>query len=71
MMGLTSHISCVYDAFSSYHVSFSSRTSLMMMVLGRVHLVRAIFYFPLKITLGVSSLESVGRVILLTVSVEY
>ena len=54
MMGLTSHILCIYDAFSSYHVSFSSMTSLTTMVLGPGHLVRAIFHFPLKIPLVMS-----------------
>ena len=54
MIGLTSHISCVYDAFSSYRISFSSITSLRMMVLGLGHLVCAIFHFPLKILLVVS-----------------
>ena len=43
MMGLMSHLSCVYDAFSFYGVSFSLMTSLMMMVLGPGHQVHAIF----------------------------
>ena len=58
-MGLAIHLSCFYDAFSSYHVSFflvtsltmiSSMTSLMMMVLGPGYLVRSLFCF-LKILL--------------------
>ena len=53
-MGLTSHISCVYDAFSSYHVSFSLMTSLTMMGLDPGHLVRSLYIF--------SSDNSVGRV---------
>ena len=53
-MGLTSHLSYAYDAFSSYHVSFSLMssltkmslmTSLTMMVLGPGYLVHALFYF--------------------------
>ena len=53
-MGLTNHLYCVYDNFSSYRVSFSSMTSLEMMDLGLVHLVRALFHFDLKIMLVVS-----------------
>ena len=53
-MGLTSHLSCVYDDFSCYRVSFSSMTSLIMMGLGVSHLVRALFHFPLEIPLVVS-----------------
>ena len=53
-MGLASYLSCVYDAFSSYRVSFSLTTSLTMMVLGPGHLVRALYHFPLIITLVVS-----------------
>ena len=45
MMGLKSIFFCVYDAFSSYRVAFSSMTSLTMMVLGLGHLVRALFHF--------------------------
>ena len=61
-MGLTSHLSCVYDTFSYYCVSFSlmtnltmisSMTSITMMVLGPDYLVRALFHF-LKILLVVS-----------------
>ena len=53
-MGLTSHISFFNDAFSFYRVSsysmtiltmISSMTSLKMMVLGPVYLVRALFHF--------------------------
>ena len=54
MMGLTSHLSCVYDAFFSYRVSFYLMTSLIMMGLEPVHLVRALFHFPLKIPLVLS-----------------
>ena len=50
-MGLTSHLSCAYDAFSSYRVYLFLMPSLTMMVLGRGHLVRALFQFPLKIPL--------------------
>ena len=53
-MGLTSHLSCVYDDFSSYRVSFSLMTSLTMMGLGPDHLVRALFHFHLKNPLVVS-----------------
>ena len=42
-MGLTSHISCIFDAFSSYRVYFSLITSLTMMVLFPVNLVRVLF----------------------------
>ena len=66
MMGLTSHISCLSDVFSSYCVSFSLMTSLKMMVMGPGHLVRALFHFPLKIPLVVSVEYSP-----LVVSVEY
>ena len=52
-MGLMSHISCVYDTFSSYCVSFSMMTILTMIVLGPGHLVRALLHF-LKILLVVS-----------------
>ena len=48
MMGPTSHLSCVCDAFSSYCVSFSLMTSLTMMVLGPSHLVRALIIFLWK-----------------------
>ena len=47
-MSLTSRLSCVYDDFTSYHV-FSLMKSLMMIVLGLGHLVRALFHFPPKI----------------------
>ena len=61
-MGLMSHLSCDYDAFSFYRVYFSLMrslrmislmTSLTMMVLGLGYLVRALFHF-LKIPLVVS-----------------
>ena len=54
MMGLMSHISCIYDDFSSYRVYFSVMTSLKMMVLVPGHLVRALFRFSMKILLIVS-----------------
>ena len=54
MMGLTSHLSCAYDAFSSYHVFFPSMMGLTMMVLDPGHLVRALLNSPLKIPLVVS-----------------
>ena len=72
-MGLTSHPSFFYDAFSFYRVSFSlmmiltmisSMTSLTMIVLGPGYLVRALFHFmniPLVVSVGhfhlVESLE--------------
>ena len=54
MMGLTSHLFCVYDALSSYCVYFSLMMSLTMMGLGLGHLVHALFHFPLKILFVVS-----------------
>ena len=54
MMGLTSHLSCLSDVFSSYRVYFSLMTILTMMVLGPGHLLRALFHFPLKIPLVLS-----------------
>ena len=66
MMGLASHISCVYDTFSSYHISFSSMTSLTMMVMGTGNLVHALFRFPLTVLLVVSVAQNP-----LVVSVEY
>ena len=51
MMGLTSHLSCVYNTFSYYRVSFSLMTSLTMMGMGPGHLVCALLLFPLKIRL--------------------
>ena len=65
-MGLTSHLSCVYDAFSSYHVYFSLMASLTMMVLGPGHLVRALFQSSVKILLIVSVAQN-----WLVVSVDY
>ena len=65
-MGLTSHISCVYDAFSSYRVSISLMTSLAMIVLGPGHLVHALCHFSLKNPLVVSVAQN-----LLVVSVDY
>ena len=47
MMGLTDHISCVCDAFSSYCVYFSSVMSLKMMGMDPGYLVRALFRFAL------------------------
>ena len=52
-MGLTSHISCFYNDFSSYRVSFSLVVSVAMMVLGLGYLVRVLFN-SLKIPLVVS-----------------
>ena len=66
MMGLTSHLSCVYDAFSSYHIYFSSMMSLTMMVLSWGHLVGALFHSTLKILLRVSVAQNP-----LVASVEY
>ena len=57
MMGLTSHISFVYDNFSSRRVSFSSMMSLTMMILGLGLLVHALFIFALSIPLVVSEAE--------------
>ena len=45
VMGLTNHLSCVYDDFSSYRVSFSLMMGLTIMILGPGHLVRAVFHF--------------------------
>ena len=64
-MGLTSHLYCLSDALSSYHVSFnliylnwchltnyiSSTMSLTMMGMDPGLLVRALFYFTLANTL--------------------
>ena len=47
VMGLTSHLSCVYDAFSSYRVSFYLMMSLTMLGLVPGHLVHALFHSPL------------------------
>ena len=66
MMGLTSHLSYVYNVFNSYSISFSLMTSLIIMVMGQVHLVRAIFHIPLKILLVVSV-----EYFLLVVSLKY
>ena len=66
MMGQTSHLFCVYAAFSSYCASFSLMTSLTMMVLGPGHLVCALFNFLLKIMLVVSVAQNP-----LVVSVDY
>ena len=65
-MGLTSHLSCFYDAFSSYRVSFSLISSLAIMVLGPGHMVSALFHYPLKIPLVVGVAQNP-----LVVSVEY
>ena len=66
MMGLTSHLLRFYEAISSYRVSFSSMIILTTMVLGLVHLVRALFRLPLKIMLVVSVAQN-----LLVLSVDY
>ena len=58
MVGLTGHISYVYDTFSSYRVSFSSMTSLTMIFLVPENLVPALFHFPLKILLVVSVVQN-------------
>ena len=60
MMGLTSRISCISNAFSSYRVSFSSVMSLKMMGLGPGHLVRPPFLFSLEIMLVVSVVEDMA-----------
>ena len=44
-MGLTSHLSCVYDNFYYYRVSFSLMMSLTMVSMGPGYLVRALFQF--------------------------
>ena len=62
MMGLTSHLSFVYYAFSSYCVSFSLMTSLTMMGLGLGHLVPSLFHFPLENPL-VMSVSQVGKLV--------
>ena len=54
MIVLRSHISCGYEAFYSYRISFSLITSLKMMGLGPGHLVQYLFRFSLEITLVVS-----------------
>ena len=66
MMDMTSHLSYVYDTFSSNRVSFSSMTSLTIMVLVPGHLVCAIPHFPLKIPLVMSVAQNP-----LVVSVKY
>ena len=48
MMGLTSHLSCLSEVFSSYRVYFSSMMSLTMMGLGPGHLVRVLLHFLWK-----------------------
>ena len=74
-MGLTIHLSCVYDNISSYRVSFSLMTIMMMMVLGPGRLVRALFHLPLKnpLVMSVSQKPLVVSVdyFLMVVSVEY
>ena len=65
-MGLTSHLSFVYDAFSCYCLSFSMMTILTIMVLGPGHLVHDIFHFALAVPL----IKSV-KYFLLVVSVKY
>ena len=66
MMGLKSHISCLSDTFSSYHVYFSLMMIMTIMVLGPGHMVRDLFHFLLKILLVVSV-----EYFLLVVLVEY
>ena len=53
-MGMKNRLSCVYDAFSCYRVSFSSIMSLTTMGLCPGPLVRLIFRFALEIILVVS-----------------
>ena len=48
-MVLTSHLSCVYDDFSSYCVYFSLMASLTMMGLVPAHLVRALIHFIVSV----------------------
>ena len=57
MMGLPSHLYCIYNNFSSYSVSFSSMSSLKMIGMGPVHLVYPLFHFVLAIMLVVSVAE--------------
>ena len=66
MMGLTSHLSFVYNTFSSYTVFIPMMMILTIMVLGPGHLVRALFHIALAILLVVSV-----KYFLLVVSVEY
>ena len=62
-MGLASHILCVYDPFSSYHVSFSLMMILPMMVLCPGHLVRALFH-------EITSVVSVAEIMLVVSGAE-
>ena len=48
MMGLTSHLSCIYNAFLLYCLSYSSIMSLTMMCLGMCHILRALSIFLIK-----------------------
>ena len=54
MKGLAIHISCFMTLFLLITFLFSSMTSLRMMGLGPVHLVRALFHYPLASPLVVS-----------------
>ena len=65
-MGITNHIFCVYNAFSSCSVSLYLMMSLTMMGLGPGYMVRDLFHFLLEILLVVSV-----EYFLLVVSVEY
>ena len=53
-MGLTSHIYCLSNTFSSYHDYFSLMKIMTAVVLGPGHLVRSHFRFSLKIMLVVA-----------------
>ena len=57
MMGLTSYISCISDAFYFYQFPFSSMAILKMIGLGLGHLVCALSHPPLEILLVVSVAE--------------
>ena len=81
-MSLTSHLSNIYDDFSSYRVSFILMTSLTTMVLDPGHLIGALFHFPLKILLvmsveyfplvaSVEYFQLIESLNLLVVSIEY
>ena len=73
-MSLMSHLSCVYNAFSSYCFYFSLMTILAMMGLGPGHLVRALFHFVKKLLVvsvaQITLFVSVAQ-IMLVVWVEY
>ena len=62
MMGPTSHISCVYDNFSSYRIYFSLMMSITMIGLGLGHMVHALFHLPLE-NLSVVSVAQLGTLV--------